>query len=85
MQRNMLPATFSCPRCKCHALYRTRRRGLDWLMSLMGFRPVRCMTCDKRFYLLHSRVRDYDEPPNRSYGSRRRSASRLEDAPKQNR
>jgi hypothetical protein len=47
----MLPPSFSCPRCKCHALYRTRRKGFGWLMSLFGLRPARCFTCGKRFYV----------------------------------
>jgi hypothetical protein len=57
----LLPDTFSCPRCKCHALYRTRRKGgLDWLMSFFGLRPVRCFTCSKGFYIRHSRIRELD-------------------------
>jgi hypothetical protein len=47
----MLPASYTCPRCKCHALYRTRRKGLGWLMSLIGFWPARCMTCRKKCYV----------------------------------
>lgn len=47
----MLPPTFTCPSCKCHALYRTRRRGFGWLMSLFGFFPARCFTCNKRCYV----------------------------------
>jgi hypothetical protein len=65
----MLPATFSCPRCKCHALYLPHRKALlDRLMSVLGLRPVRCMTCDKRFYVRHSRVKQYDsEAPRRTF------------------
>jgi hypothetical protein len=40
-EMNMLPPSFSCPSCKCHALYRTRRSGFGWLMSLVGFWPAR--------------------------------------------
>jgi transcription elongation factor Elf1 len=61
-KRTMLPATFCCPRCKCHALYRIHRTGLDWLMSAIGLRPVRCMTCDKRFHVRYSLIKDFDEP-----------------------
>jgi hypothetical protein len=53
----MLPPTFSCPYCKCHALYRIRRKGFGWLMSLFGFRPARCYTCGKKFYVLVRRWR----------------------------
>jgi hypothetical protein len=53
----MLPPSYSCPSCKCHALYRTRRRGLGWLMSAFGFRPARCYTCGKRCYVLVRRTR----------------------------
>ncbi len=46
-----MPSGLSCPRCKCGAVHRSRRRGaLDWLMSLMNLRPMRCFTCEKRFY-----------------------------------
>jgi len=58
----MLPPTFSCPYCKCHALYRTRRKGFGWLMSLFGFRPARCYTCGKRFYVLVRRSRIKHRP-----------------------
>ncbi len=49
----MLPPTFSCPRCKCNAALRAHRRGFDWLMSILGFRPARCFACNKRFYTRH--------------------------------
>jgi len=29
-------------------------------MSAIGLRPAGCMTCNKRFYLRHSRVKDYN-------------------------
>lgn len=48
--RRRLPAYLACPRCHCKAVHRSRRRGLDWIMSAMGFLPARCFTCDKRFY-----------------------------------
>ncbi len=73
----MLPATFRCPRCKCHALYVARRRGLDWLMSAFGLRPVRCMTCDKRFHLRYSRIKDYDpDARGRTYTRKQSNADR---------
>jgi len=52
----MLPRSYSCPSCKCHALYRTRRKGFGWIMSLIGFRPARCYTCGKRCYVLIRRT-----------------------------
>ena len=52
----MLPGSHNCPRCHGNALYRTHRRGLDWLISAIGLRPVRCYTCNKRFYVRWSRV-----------------------------
>jgi hypothetical protein len=81
----MLPAKFSCPRCKCHALYQTRRRGVDWLMSAIGLRPVRCMTCEKRFYMRHSWLKGYEEPPNRVYVRPRRDAGKAQGATKPSR
>ena len=81
----MLPARYSCPRCHCHALYQTRRRGLDWLISVIGLRPIRCMTCDKRFYMRYSWVKDYQEPPNRAYVRPQRSRAKVEGATKPSR
>jgi hypothetical protein len=61
----MLPASYTCPSCKCHALYRTRRRGLGWLMSLAGFSPARCMTCRRKCYVYLQPPPVEGKPPNR--------------------
>lgn len=53
---NMLTGSYNCPRCNGNAIYRTHRRGFDWLMSAIGLRPVRCYTCSKRFYVRWSNV-----------------------------
>lgn len=50
----MLPSSFRCPRCKCGACYALHRKGFDWVMYLLGLRPVRCLTCGKRFYARYS-------------------------------
>ncbi len=50
-EAKMLICDFSCPRCQCHELARSHRRGIDWLMSYIGLRPARCLACFKRFYL----------------------------------
>ena len=47
--RPMFLDSTPCPRCKCNAVRRSHRKGLDWLMSAIGFRPARCYTCAKRF------------------------------------
>ena len=78
IERNMLPVKFSCPRCNCHALYRTRRKGLDWVMSGIGLRPVRCMTCDRRFYLRYSLIQDTDPDPPKSMQSQKAANPRKE-------
>ena len=59
-RHTMLSASYSCPRCRCNALYRTHRKGLDWLMSAIGMRPVRCYTCSKRFYIRWSPANNGD-------------------------
>jgi hypothetical protein len=44
---------YSCPKCGCIDVYRSRRRSmLDRLISLFGFYPYSCEenTCLKRFY-----------------------------------
>jgi hypothetical protein len=57
-ETNMLPSTFSCPRCKCGACHRLHRKsGIDWLLSKFGLRPMGCLTCGKRFYSRHSVVK----------------------------
>jgi hypothetical protein len=33
------------------------RKGLDWLMSMMGLRPMGCLTCGKRFYTRYTVVK----------------------------
>lgn len=53
----MFTSHFTCPRCQCHELARSHRKGVDWLMSLIGLRPARCVICFKRFYLRHSLVK----------------------------
>jgi hypothetical protein len=40
-------------------------------------RPVRCMTCGKRFHLRYSRIKDYDpDPPKHPYARGRSNAGR---------
>jgi hypothetical protein len=46
----MLPSDFRCPSCKCTACYALHRKGFDWVMSLIGVRPARCLTCNRKFY-----------------------------------
>jgi hypothetical protein len=54
----MLPSSFSCPRCKCGACHRLHRKGpLDRLISMLGLRPMGCLTCGKRFYARYSAVK----------------------------
>ncbi len=46
----MLPSDYACPRCKCRACYALHRKRLDWIMTLFGLRPAKCLTCSKKFY-----------------------------------
>jgi hypothetical protein len=46
----MLPPEYACPKCKCRACYALHRKGFDFVMSLFGLRPARCLTCSRRFY-----------------------------------
>jgi len=57
-----LPAYLACPRCHCKAVHRSRRRGLDWLMSAIGFLPARCFTCERRFYVRSAPVGAKSQP-----------------------
>jgi hypothetical protein len=72
----MFPFTFSCPRCKCKSARRAHRRGFDWFMSLVGFRPAQCFTCSKRFYLRHSlvKVRQLDQSDHAALAENQRAA-----------
>ena len=54
----MLPSDYSCPRCKCQACYALHRKGFDWVMSMIGLRPARCLTCGKRFYARYAMATD---------------------------
>jgi len=51
---NLFPATIKCPRCKVGACYPLHRKRLDWSISLLGLRPVRCLTCARKFYRRYS-------------------------------
>jgi hypothetical protein len=39
-----------CPYCLTATLHRSHRRRLDWVLHVLGFRPVRCSCCSQRFY-----------------------------------
>jgi len=40
-----------CPRCRSAECYRSHRGGItDFVASLTGTRPWRCMACELRFY-----------------------------------
>jgi DNA-directed RNA polymerase subunit RPC12/RpoP len=40
-----------CPECRSGDCFRSHRDGvLDFLNSLIGLRPWRCHTCDRRFF-----------------------------------
>jgi hypothetical protein len=40
-----------CPQCRSPDCHRSHRGGaLDFLGTLIGLRPWRCLTCDRRFY-----------------------------------
>ena len=47
----MLPSDYACPSCKCRACYALHRKGpLDWILSVLGLRPAKCLTCGRRFH-----------------------------------
>jgi hypothetical protein len=48
----LLPVSYTCSRCKCHALCRIRRKGLARILSIFGLRPVICLTCGKKSYMM---------------------------------
>ncbi len=50
-----------CPRCGSQEVYRSRRRGLDKVISLFGLYPFSCngFGCKKRFY---RRTRRFAKP-----------------------
>jgi hypothetical protein len=54
----MLPSDYACPRCKCRACYALHRKGIDWVVSLVGLRPARCLTCTRRFYARYTMTED---------------------------
>lgn len=59
----MLPSSYRCRSCKCSALCRIKRKKFDYLFSLIGLRPVRCLTCGRKSY---KRIAEKDlNPPTR--------------------
>ena len=50
----MLPSDYACPRCECRACYALHRKGFNWILSLFGLRPARCLTCSRKFYTRYS-------------------------------
>ena len=46
----MLTLERKCPLCDCGEIYKSRYRGLDFLLRLILFRPVRCGECHFRYY-----------------------------------
>jgi len=50
----LFPSSLLCPRCQCGACYPLHRKGVDWALSLLGFRPARCLTCMRKFYTRYS-------------------------------
>jgi len=55
MQSNyftMVGKTRECPRCGQSYLFRSHRRPMEKMfLSLLGWKPYRCGTCDFRVYL----------------------------------
>jgi ribosomal protein S27AE len=50
--KNLVGKTRECPRCGQSYLFRSHRRLMEkMLLTLLGWRPYRCGTCDFRFYL----------------------------------
>jgi rubredoxin len=48
----MVGETRECPRCGQSYLFRSHRRPMEKMfLSLLGWKPYRCGTCDFRFYL----------------------------------
>jgi rubredoxin len=48
----MVGKTRECPRCGQSYLFRSHRRPMEkMVLSLLGWKPYRCGTCDFRFYL----------------------------------
>jgi len=46
----MLTLQRTCPLCDCGEIYKSRYRGVDFLLRLIFFRPVRCGECHFRYY-----------------------------------
>ena len=44
-----------CPYCHSHRIFRERRKGLVWALSLFRLRPYRCRTCYKVHFGFYSR------------------------------
>ncbi|MDP9051975.1 MAG: hypothetical protein M3O31_14845 [Acidobacteriota bacterium] len=78
----MLPENYTCPSCKCAACYAMHRKGIDWVMSLLGLRPARCLTCGRKFYAGYRLSEDgkYVDPSPRAKADRKRQAEEFDRA-----
>jgi hypothetical protein len=40
----------TCPRCRLKTLCPSSRKPGDRILSLIGLKPLRCISCHRRFY-----------------------------------
>ena len=40
----------ACPKCRINSLCPSSRRPGDRILSLIGLKPMRCISCHRRFY-----------------------------------
>ena len=70
----MVGKTRECPRCGQSYLFWSHRRPVEkMVLSMLGWKPYRCGTCDFRFYL-EAKPDAVREVPASSLVSRQQSA-----------
>jgi len=71
-ETNLLPSSYSCPHCKCHALYCVRRKWFDLPMTIFELTPIRCWTCSRRSHLRLAKGTEMDQPSGEAAAEVRR-------------
>ena len=54
---HVLESVLICPRCEHYGCLRSHRRKIEYLLSVFGILPWRCVDCQKRFYARRVPVR----------------------------
>ncbi len=78
MQSETIKSQRKCPGCGAERTVRSRSRFLDGLPAMLGRKPYRCRSCQKRFYVTVQEVKASPAETRRESRNRRRLTRRRE-------